>query len=282
MNAKKYFITHSFRDLDLARHLDADLREQGFEGFLDAYSITPGQSIPAKINHALLACDIYIPILSFATLRSKWCREEIDAAIALTNDPKRKGRPLIIPFLIEECQGKLPIFLRSRLYVNATTGYADAFKLLLTRGFSVENIDLKRKKTSPVDKSKYKNTIRVLVADDHEFALLGLDQIVRKARDMKIIGRVDSPSKVLNAVKYHKPDVIVLDLKWGEDSHVGLSLCKQISEKFPKTKIVAISVYSALLESAYLGGAARILDKGFTNAELLEAIRWCASSTSLE
>ena len=91
----RFFITHSWHDNKFARRLADDLRACGFGGFLDIYSVKAGDDIPREINRGLEACDIYIPILSFESLKSKWCEHEIDAALALSNDPERSGRPRI-------------------------------------------------------------------------------------------------------------------------------------------------------------------------------------------
>ena len=92
----KFFVTHSWKDIDFTKRLCDDLRANGLEGFLDAYSIKPGDMVSAEISHGLEACDIYVPILSHAALKSVWCEEEINAAITLGKLPGRNGRPRII------------------------------------------------------------------------------------------------------------------------------------------------------------------------------------------
>lgn len=136
----KFFITHSWKDIDFARRLHAALSARGLVGFFDASSLTPGDMISAEIQRGLEACDVYIPILSHAALKSPWCEEEINAAITLGKSPGRNGRPRIIPVLIEDCQNELPIFLRSRLYINFTGRYEAGLDELLTKGFGVGQI----------------------------------------------------------------------------------------------------------------------------------------------
>lgn len=135
---QKFFITHSSKDAEFARRLVDDLRKNGFDGFLDIYSIKPGDNIAERIGRELDECDVYIPLLSFASLSSRWCNEEITAAINLTNDPERNGRPHIIPVLLENCQRQMHVLLRSRLYINFADRYKEAFKELLENGFEVD------------------------------------------------------------------------------------------------------------------------------------------------
>ncbi|MGE5265638.1 MAG: toll/interleukin-1 receptor domain-containing protein [Acidobacteriota bacterium] len=73
----RFFLTHSWKDIDFARRLRNDLAASGVDGFFDAVSIKPGDIISLEISRGLEACDIYIPILSYAALKSPWCEEEI-------------------------------------------------------------------------------------------------------------------------------------------------------------------------------------------------------------
>ena len=131
----KIFITHSWRDIEFARQIYKDLQENGFEVWLDDRAVQAGERVAGAIDRGLEWCDIYIPVLSYASLASPWCREEIEAAISLSNEQGRNGRPRIISLLIENCQDKMPALLRSRLFVNFTSGYEQAFKELLAKGF---------------------------------------------------------------------------------------------------------------------------------------------------
>jgi tetratricopeptide (TPR) repeat protein len=133
----RFFLTHSWKDIDFARRLRNDLVASGVDGFFDAYSIKPGDMISAEINRGLEACDIYVPILSYAALTSPWCEEEIHAAITLGKLPGRNGRPRIVSVLVEDCVDKMPILLRARLYIEFADRYDEAIEELLTKAFGV-------------------------------------------------------------------------------------------------------------------------------------------------
>ena len=136
-NSSRFFITHSSKDKDFAKHLADDLRARGLEGFIDIYSIKPGDNIAERIGDGLEQCDVYIPVLSVAALKSPWCKEEINAAITLCNDPSRQSRPRIVPVLIEKCQSIMPVLLRPRLYVDFTEGYETGLLELLENGLNI-------------------------------------------------------------------------------------------------------------------------------------------------
>jgi len=131
----KFFITHSWKDIEFARRLFNDLTARGLEGWLDDKTLQGGHRLAEEINKGLEWCDVYIPILSRAALESPWCWEEINAAITLANRRERRGRPRIIPVLIEECE--VPPLLAARLYFNFANRYEDALNELLSKGFEI-------------------------------------------------------------------------------------------------------------------------------------------------
>lgn len=133
----KIFITHSHQDNEFGERLNIDLRAHGFDCFFDITSLKGGERIAEKISRALEECDVYLPILSSAALRSPWCREEIFDAVTLSNSPGRDSRPRIVPVLVEECESELPVPLKARLYFKFTGRYEDAFMQLLERGLEM-------------------------------------------------------------------------------------------------------------------------------------------------
>ena len=135
MAQTKFFITHSWQDIDFAKQLCNDLRAHGLDGFFDAYSIQPGDDIAGRIAHGLENCDVYVPLLSPAAVASKWCELEINTAINLSMEAGRDGKPRIIPVVIKPC--KLPTLLRGKLYINFDGRYNDALNELLGKGFRV-------------------------------------------------------------------------------------------------------------------------------------------------
>jgi formylglycine-generating enzyme required for sulfatase activity len=145
----RFFITHSWKDIEFARKLTDDLREQGLDGFFDAYSIQPGDSIPARIARGLEECDVYVPMLSPAALASRWSELEINTAITLE---RNHHRPRIIPVIAETCQ--VPILLQSTLYINFVGRYDEALEELLTKGFGVTPIAVSEQSAPPAPVEK--------------------------------------------------------------------------------------------------------------------------------
>ncbi len=133
----KFFITHSWKDIDFTQRLYDNLRAHGLDGFFSTYPAEPGDLISREIERGLEVCDIYIPILSRAALQSPWCEEEINAASTLSGRPGRNGRPRIVSVLIEDCADALPSSLPSCLYILFEYGYDETLYELLTQGFGL-------------------------------------------------------------------------------------------------------------------------------------------------
>lgn len=125
----RVFITHSWHDIKFARQLYDDLIARGLEVWFDDKTLQAGHRVAEEINRGLEWCDVYIPILSPAALDSPWCWEEINAAISLSNDKNREGRPRVIPALRENCQ--IPAILRGRLYISFTDQYSAGLNKLI-------------------------------------------------------------------------------------------------------------------------------------------------------
>lgn len=55
--------------------------------------------------------------------------------------------------------------------------------------------------------------IRVVVVDDHPIVLEGLERLFRREGDIAIVARCVNAREALDAVRVHRPDIVVLDLR---------------------------------------------------------------------
>lgn len=119
----KIFISHSSGDKKFSQQLEQQLREHGFEVWIDEKELRAGDRLPKKINDALEWCDTLCLVWSKAASKSNWVALEWESALAVG---KR-----IIPFLLDETE--LPQLLSNTVYhkVNAhKMGVAKLVKLL--------------------------------------------------------------------------------------------------------------------------------------------------------
>lgn len=143
----KFFITHSWNDIEFARRLFKDLKSNGVDGWMDDSVVRGGQRLAEEINKGLEGCDVYLSIMSPNALDSPWCWEEINAAIALANRRGRGKQLRIISIIAVQCE--LPALLSSRLYFDFVGRYDDALIELLGKGFGVAVPNLPSRSVHP-------------------------------------------------------------------------------------------------------------------------------------
>jgi hypothetical protein len=102
------FLSYSAPDWDLAREVEATLRHEGFQVWIDE-QIQPGQSVSEAISRGLKDADAFVLLFTDSSARSQWTRLEAAAAIA-------SGRP-VIP-LVAGSDVDIPLILRDRAYLD--------------------------------------------------------------------------------------------------------------------------------------------------------------------
>jgi len=82
-------------------------------------------------------------------------------------------------------------------------------------------------------------TVRLVLADDHRIILEGLEQLFQREKDFDVIATATTGEEALTAVRKHRPDVLVLDIRMPNGD--GLSVLRQIhTEKLP-TRVVLLT-----------------------------------------
>ena len=70
--------------------------------------------------------------------------------------------------------------------------------------------------------------IRVVLADDHPLVLTALEQLFQSEPDFEVVGCHHDGATALEAVRLHRPDVMVLDLRMpGLD---GLAVLRELKK----------------------------------------------------
>jgi len=118
-----------------------------------------------------------------------------------------------------------------------------------------------------------KESISILIADDHEYERAGLRKILEPVEGFHVMGEADTAQLAVKIVQENSPDVVIMDLVWYGDRTAGIAAIEKIKQHVPETKIVAITVYPQLIEQARLAGADIALTKEFSKDQLVSAIR---------
>jgi len=123
---RRIFIAHSSNDKEFTRRLAFDLKDSGFHVWFDEWEIAVGDSIVEKIFVGLKATDTLIAVLSRASVKSKWVKEELDTYIIRRI---QNGDCSIMPVLVETC--RIPTPLIHIRYADFRGNYHSGFNLLL-------------------------------------------------------------------------------------------------------------------------------------------------------
>lgn len=122
-----------------------------------------------------------------------------------------------------------------------------------------------------------KETIKVLIADDHAIVREGLKQILADTRDIVVAGQSDNGVDTITLARKTPCDVLLLDISMPDRS--GIEVLKQLKKEFPKLAVLMLSMHR---EDQYAirslkAGASGYLNKQSAPAELVNAIRQVAS-----
>ena len=117
--------------------------------------------------------------------------------------------------------------------------------------------------------------IAVLIADEHPALREGISLRLSELADFGSVESVTTASAVEDAVRAHRPDVVVMDAQLGE--RAGVPLVGRIRELDPSSPAVVVLTHDrdvdAVLESLRLGASA-LVAKDAPMLDLVSAIRW--------
>ncbi|GAB1540149.1 response regulator transcription factor [Scytonema sp. NUACC21] len=123
-----------------------------------------------------------------------------------------------------------------------------------------------------------KNTIRVLIADDHPVVRQGLAAMIEREPDMTVVGQARNGYSALEMFREYEPDVALMDLRMPEMG--GVAAITAICAEFENARIVVLTTFDGD-EDIYRGlraGAKGYLLKDAEPEELLAAIRTVVSN----
>ncbi|MFC8238369.1 response regulator transcription factor [Streptomyces sp. NPDC057284] len=114
--------------------------------------------------------------------------------------------------------------------------------------------------------------LRVIVCDDNAILLDALREVVQAQPDLEVVGTASDAEEALHLVRRHKPDLVILDVRFPGGGHL---VAQQIRRDSPATRMLAFSAYddSNSMEQMSRAGVSEYLVKGVTNAEFLAALR---------
>lgn len=117
-SAPTVFLSHSHKDKPFVRALAKRLEGAGIRVWLDEAELHIGETLVERLSATVRETPLLIAVLSRASVKSAWVKEELHTA--MTKQIRRK-RVTVLPLLKERCV--LPAFLEGKLFADFTTAY---------------------------------------------------------------------------------------------------------------------------------------------------------------
>jgi two-component system response regulator NreC len=123
-------------------------------------------------------------------------------------------------------------------------------------------------------------TIRIVLADDHEVVRNGLRMLLDSESGFEVVAEASDAEGARRYVRGHHPDVLVLDLNMPGGS--SIEAIPAIRAENPETQIVVLTMQKepAFAREALSVGALGYVLKEAAHAELVEAVRRAAAGQS--
>jgi len=130
-------------------------------------------------------------------------------------------------------------------------------------------------------------SVRVLIADDNARSRNGLRALLGTIRltplsmpginardenwiEIEVVGEAANGKEAVHQIAECRPDVVLMDARMPEMD--GLEATRLIKNRWPKVKIIVLTLYAAYRAEAMAAGANAFFVKGCPNEKLLAAI----------
>lgn len=116
--------------------------------------------------------------------------------------------------------------------------------------------------------------IRVLIADDHELAREGLKAVLEQQDHLALVGQAATPDEAVRLAGELKPDVILMDIRFGQGHSDGLAATREIVAADPAARVLMLTLHDTAdyVRAALEAGALGYVLKDAAAAELVAAI----------
>jgi DNA-binding NarL/FixJ family response regulator len=124
-------------------------------------------------------------------------------------------------------------------------------------------------------------TISVLLADDQHLVRAGFRSLLRRDRDIAVVGEASTGDEAVRTARQLRPDVILMDIRMpGMD---GITATMVILTELPETRIVILTTFETdeYVFAALAAGASGFLTKEIAPDRLREAVRVVAGGDAL-
>jgi len=123
--------------------------------------------------------------------------------------------------------------------------------------------------------------VRVLLVDDDALVRAALRVILSSADDVEVVGEVDDGAGVVAAVRAHRPDVVLMDIRMARTD--GITATAALRRLAAPPQVIVLTTFQAdeQVMSALRAGASGFLVKDTPPAEMINAVRLVASGDAV-
>jgi DNA-binding NarL/FixJ family response regulator len=125
------------------------------------------------------------------------------------------------------------------------------------------------------------DTIRVLIADDHQLFRDGLKALLQSAPDAEVVGEAATGKEAVQLAGECQPDVILMDLQMPDLD--GIEATRRIVQASPEVNVLMVTMFEddQSVFAAMRAGARGYVLKGAKHDEMLRAIRAVGSGEAI-
>jgi DNA-binding NarL/FixJ family response regulator len=124
-------------------------------------------------------------------------------------------------------------------------------------------------------------TVRVLLVDDDALVRAGLRIILSSAEDLEVVGEADDGARAVAAVREHRPDVVLMDIRMAEMDGITATAALRRLDAPPQVIVLTTFQADEQVMSALRAGASGFLVKDTPPAEIINAVRLVASGEAI-
>jgi len=121
------------------------------------------------------------------------------------------------------------------------------------------------------------NTLRILIADDHDLMRRGLKSVLEARPGWTICGEAHTGREAVTKTEQLRPDIVVLDISMPELN--GIEAARQILQASPNTEILILSVHYSdqLIREILEAGVRGYVVKSDSDRDLVVAVEALAN-----
>ena len=105
-------------------------------------------------------------------------------------------------------------------------------------------------------------SVRVLLVDDDALVRAGLRIILSSAEDLEVVGEADDGARAVAAVREHRPDVVLMDIRMAEMDGITATAALRRLDAPPQVIVLTTFQADEQVMSALRAGASRLPAQG--------------------